>query len=68
MDLDVDAWTPMAVECMRCRTPVELRFYGMCPACTAELDDRFAPVRRDVDVAAYEPKVNVTPNAVATKE
>jgi len=23
---------------------------------------------RDVDVAAYEPKMNVTPNAVASKE
>jgi hypothetical protein len=28
----------------------------------------FSATKRDVEVADYEPKMNVTPNAVATKE
>jgi hypothetical protein len=28
----------------------------------------FSATKRDIEVADYEPKMNVTPNAVATKE
>jgi hypothetical protein len=53
---------------MRCRQEQEMRFYGMCDACTAELHAKYADLAQDVEVAAYEPKMNVTPNAVALKD
>jgi hypothetical protein len=56
------------VVCPRCAQRGEQRFYGPCDTCRAELRTTQAGARRDVEVAAYEPKVNVTPNAVATKE
>jgi hypothetical protein len=46
------------------------RFYGPCEACRDQLRLKFAgqeahaPVERE----AYEPKANVTPNFVATKD
>ena len=48
--------------------PVEARFYGPCESCRTELRDRFRSEGRIVDVAEYEPKMNVTPNAVALKD
>jgi hypothetical protein len=45
-------------DCPRCAAPAAERFYGPCASCGEA---------RDVEVAAYEPKVNVTPNAVALK-
>ncbi len=61
-------WTPLDVECMRCHQPAPLRFYGLCSRCTDELHVKFAPVQREIEVEAYVPKMNVTPNAVATKD
>jgi len=45
-----------------------LRFAGPCPACAGELRAKFAGEARAVEGAAYEPKMNVTPNAVALKD
>jgi len=45
-----------------------MRFYGLCDECTAALHDKYAGLAQDVEVAAYEPKMNVTPNAVALKD
>ena len=59
---------PLSFTCPRCAAEVEARFYGPCPACSKELRVVYAAVARDVEVAAYEPKMNVTPNAVALKE
>jgi hypothetical protein len=42
-----------------------------CPRCGHAASARRAALggaQRDVEVAAYEPKMNVTPNAVATKD
>jgi hypothetical protein len=44
-----------------------MRFAGPCPACAAELREKFRGEARDVEVA-YDPKMNVTPNAVALKD
>jgi hypothetical protein len=44
------------------------RFYGPCATCRDALRTMFSATKRDVEVADYEPKMNVTPNAVATKE
>lgn len=43
-------------------------FYGPCEQCRANLRERFAGEQREVVAEAYEPKMNVTPNAVALKE
>jgi hypothetical protein len=56
------------VQCPRCRRDVEERFYGPCTTCRDELRAAFVREGRVVDVAEYEPKMNVTPNAVASKE
>jgi len=59
---------PLSFTCPRCGTTVEERFYGPCESCRAELRAAYTGVAREVQVADYEPKMNVTPNAVATKD
>ena len=56
------------VTCPRCGSGVEQRFYGPCAACVAQLRAKFDAVARDVEAAEYIPQMNVTPNAVATKD
>ena len=59
--------SPVDMECMRCGSTEAMRFRGMCRSCTEELRARFSGDGRVVEVAEYEPKMNVTPNAVALK-
>ena len=54
--------------CPRCEAATTARFYGPCPACRIQLKAAYADQARDVEVEEYEPKMNVTPNAVATKD
>jgi hypothetical protein len=54
--------------CPRCGATTRARFYGPCETCRGELRAALAGEARDVEVAAYEPKMNVTPNQVATKD
>jgi hypothetical protein len=54
--------------CPRCGEAATEEYYGPCGSCRAVLRAVVGSVGRAVDVAAYEPKMNVTPNAVATKE
>jgi hypothetical protein len=54
--------------CPRCRSTVSARFYGPCDTCRQTLRAEIAGEQRAVEAAAYEPKMNVTPNAVATKD
>ncbi len=63
---DLDA--QLSFDCPRCRSSVEARFYGPCERCLAELRTRYQAERTQVDDVAYEPKMNVTPNAVALKD
>ena len=58
----------MQLACPRCGRDVEERFYGPCAACRDQLRATFVATARTVEVAEYEPKMNVTPNAVALKE
>lgn len=53
--------------CPRCGGEVAARFYGPCTECRVALQ-ALGGAQRDVAAAAYEPKMNVTPNQVATKE
>jgi hypothetical protein len=54
--------------CPRCEMSVTSEFYGPCESCRAALRAKFVAVYTDVEVADYEPKMNVTPNAVALKD
>ena len=51
--------------CPRCAAPASARFYGPCDTCRADLTARLGGAARAVEVEAYEPKMNVTPNNVA---
>ncbi len=54
--------------CPRCSKRHDGRFYGPCESCRSELRATMGIEARDVEVAEYVPKMNVTPNAVALKE
>ena len=56
------------VECPRCGETTDEDYYGPCSSCRAALRGLMAVERRAVAVAEYEPKMNVTPNAVALKD
>ncbi len=47
---------------------MELEFYGPCPTCRDELRATVAGEARQIESEAFEPKMNVTPNAVALKD
>ena len=64
--LDPDA--PLAFTCPRCRLEVEEAFYGPCSSCRTTLRATLGGEGREVADVAYEPKMNVTPNAVALKD
>lgn len=59
---------PLPLTCPRCGKSTEARFYGPCGACFDELRTTMGGEARHVEVADYEPKMNVTPNAVALKD
>ncbi|MEO6988105.1 MAG: hypothetical protein ABI239_05590 [Aquihabitans sp.] len=54
--------------CPRCTTEVSESWYGPCQTCRSDLRSTLGGEKRDLAVADYEPKMNVTPNAVATKD
>ena len=58
----------MEFECPRCQTSVTEEFYGPCSTCRTDLRTTFRAEGRVIELADYEPKMNVTPNAVALKE
>ena len=62
---------PMTLACPRCGVgDGQARFYGPCEACRDELRAKFAGQAPSTaaEREAYEPKANVTPNFVATKD
>jgi hypothetical protein len=54
--------------CPRCHGDTEDDYYGPCASCRDGLRRDLAGEARQVDDAGYEPKMNVTPNAVALKD
>lgn len=56
------------LQCPRCEQSVIERFYGPCESCRAEMRASQGTDQSTVEAAEYEPKMNVTPNAVASKE
>lgn len=59
---------PLDVTCPRCGAATTARFYGPCEDCRAALRATLGGDPRAVEAPAYEPKMHVTPNAVALKE
>ncbi len=55
-------------ECPRCGVAVTDNYYGPCPDCRTYLRGAIRGHSRDVAAESYEPKMNVTPNAVASKD
>jgi len=60
--------TPLDFACPRCSMPTSARFYGPCDSCRGELVAALGGEARVIEAEAYVPKMNVTPNAVATKD
>lgn len=54
--------------CPRCTSEVTEPWYGPCAACRSDLRATLGGEQRDLAAVDYEPKMNVTPNAVATKD
>jgi hypothetical protein len=54
--------------CPRCSSSVDEEFYGPCVSCRDVLRATMGGEQTDVSVEAYEPKMNVVPNQVATKD
>jgi hypothetical protein len=59
---------PIPFDCLRCGETEPMRFRGLCRTCRDDLRARAARDGREIEVAEYEPKMNVTPNAVALKD
>lgn len=59
---------PIDFTCPRCELPTSDRFYGPCADCRSTLRALIANDARSIEAEAYEPKMNVVPNAVATKD
>lgn len=59
---------PDPLPCPRCGARSDQRFYGPCDACRDVLRATLGGQAHEVVVADYEPKMNVTPNAVASKD
>ena len=56
------------ITCPRCGAATRERFYGPCRSCRDQLRLTLGNEAREVEVEAYVPKMNVTPNQVATKD
>jgi NMD protein affecting ribosome stability and mRNA decay len=59
---------PLSFTCPRCGRGAEASTYGPCGDCRSELRARFQAEGREIEVAGYEPKMNVVPNQVASKD
>jgi hypothetical protein len=54
--------------CPRCQQAAAEAFYGPCESCRTTLRLTLGGEAREVEAVDYVPKMNVTPNAVATKD
>jgi hypothetical protein len=68
MDQPAEDAAPLAFTCPRCHVESSESFYGPCGSCRTTLRALVVAAAREVAEEAYEPKMNVTPNAVALKE
>lgn len=66
--LGADLEADRVFACPRCGGEVAERFYGPCASCRHELRATQRSAGGTFEADLYEPKMNVTPNAVALKE
>ena len=66
--MNLSALEPIAITCPRCGSTSHQRTYGPCAECMAQLYAKFPGVAREVETEDYIPQMNVSPNAVATKD
>ena len=66
--IDLAALEPLAFTCPRCEAEVSEPLYGPCTSCRVELRATQGNEAHEVEATDYEPKMNVTPNAVASKD
>ena len=59
---------PLTFECPRCHLVTAADYWGPCDTCREELAATLQRDGREVGATAYEPKMNVVPNQVATKD
>lgn len=55
-------------DCPRCGAAASEAYYGPCPDCRRQLRAALGGDASHVVAVEYEPKMNVTPNAVALKD
>lgn len=58
----------LQITCPRCEQECIVEYYGPCESCRNQLRASLGNDAVEVEDAQYEPKVNVTPNAVALKD
>jgi hypothetical protein len=58
----------MDLTCPRCSESFDGTYYGPCLGCREALRASMGGAARNVERAAFEPAMHVTPNAVALKE
>jgi len=58
----------LSFTCPRCRLEVTEELYGPCGSCRTTLRAVIGGEARQVEQQDYVPKMNVTPNAVASKD
>ncbi len=68
MSLTDPAPATRSFACPRCRADVVEPWYGPCASCREVLRAELGGEARDIAETDYVPKMNVTPNAVATKD
>jgi len=66
--IDLAEAPPTEFECPRCRAAASEVFYGPCTSCREQLRASMGNEAREAQLTAYEPKMNVVPNQVATKD
>jgi hypothetical protein len=59
---------PLEFNCPRCGVTARAVYYGPCPDCRDGLRASQRAEARAAEAPAWEPKMNVVPNQVATKE
>jgi hypothetical protein len=68
MGTDLFDTAPLDFVCPRCALPASARFYGPCEDCRDAMRATLGSAPREVEADTYEPKMNVVPNSVATKD
>ena len=58
----------LEITCPRCGQAAAVDYYGPCDGCRAELRASQGTAGTAAAAVEYEPKMNVTPNAVALKD